>query len=104
MLKTTPAFILTRRYELAFAREPFVHTLPRASPSPSSSRERGGGMLDAPPLRQAGRLQRVDEAPPPRDLHVGWELCVELGVGPMFEPNTFDGVGQRKTWDGNCYC
>ena len=71
MLKTTPAFILTRRYELAFAREPFVHTLPRASPSPSSSRERGGGMLDAPPLRQAGRLQRVDEAPPPRDLQRG---------------------------------
>ena len=76
VLKTTPAFIVTRRYELAFAREPLVHTLPRASPSPSSSRERGGGMLDAPPLRQAGRLQRVDEAPPPRDLHAGWELLL----------------------------
>ena len=34
-------------------------------------------MLDAPPLRQAGRLQRVDEAPPPRDLHgMGWELLL----------------------------
>ena len=34
-------------------------------------------MLDAPPLRQAARLQRVDEAPPPRDLHgIGWELLL----------------------------
>ena len=34
-------------------------------------------MLDAPTLRQAGRLQRVDEAPPPRDLHaMGWELLL----------------------------
>ena len=63
---------LSRRSELAVAREPLVHTPPRASASPSSraGMERGGGMLDAPPLRQAGGLQRVDEAPPPRDLHV----------------------------------
>ena len=33
-------------------------------------------MLDAPPLRQAGRLQRVDEAPPPRDLRAMWELLL----------------------------
>ena len=36
-------------------------------------------MLDAPPLRQAARLQRVDEALPPRDLHgIGWELLLMI--------------------------
>ena len=23
-------------------------------------------------------------------------VCVELGVGPMFEPNKFGGVGKKK--------
>eukprot|EP00964_Phaeocystis_antarctica_P065547 scaffold39558_cov56-Phaeocystis_antarctica.AAC.2 len=75
---------LPRRCKLAVAREPLVHTLPRATASPSSRVQRGGGMLDAPTLRQAGRLQRVDEAPPPRDLHgVGWELLLLMIVVDM---------------------
>ena len=86
---------LSRRSELAMAREPLVHTLPRATARPSSSRgERGGGMLDAPPLRQAGRLQRVDEAPPPRDLHV---------MGIVVDDDIVVDMG-RRTLLGCCAC
>ena len=54
-----------RRFELAAARESLVNTMSRAGRV-----KRRSGMLDAPTLRQAARLQRVDETPPPGDLHV----------------------------------
>ena len=51
-------------------------------------------MLDAPPLRQAGRLQRVDEAPPPRDLHV---------MGIVVDDDIVVDMG-RRTLLGCCVC
>ena len=58
-------------------------TCTRTYTSPTSGRmERGGGcVVDAPPLRQVARLQRVDETAPPRDLARGEGMASVIVMG-----------------------